>query len=53
MKMFLLPIVVLLSSGLLAVVVADVMVYDRAEALIAEFTDLPSRFGPMFPMDGE
>lgn len=34
-------------------VLADVMVYDQGDTLVDEYNDLPARFGPQFPLDGE
>lgn len=44
-------VVVLLISW--AAVQADVIVYDKGEELVDQFNDLPARFGPIFPLDGE
>lgn len=38
---------------IVVVVVGDVLVYDKSETLVDEFNDLPSRFGPIFPLDGK
>lgn len=32
---------------------ADVIVYDKSEELVDQYYDLPARFGPLFPLDGE
>lgn len=49
------PILVVVVAWCLCglVVHADVIVYDKAETLVDEYNDLPARFGPQFPLDGE
>lgn len=46
--------VVLLNVAWLAgLAYSDVIIYDKSYTIIDEYNDLPARFGPLFPLEGE
>lgn len=51
-KMWSGTLLVLLTLTNTAFVSADVLIYDNNSDLVEQFTDLPARFGPSFPLEG-